>query len=103
MGHNERHTRLMFKFRFLFLAGLAVFVVRSGFLQAPGQGQGPGRGVAPVQTPPSAAFRATNYEIRASLDAVGRVLTAEAKVDFAAHETSRVGECELSQTLRYTG
>src|SRR5258708_36526985 len=93
----------MFKFRFLFLAGLAVFVVRSGFSQAPGQGQGPGRGVAPVQTAPSAAFRATNYEIRASLDAVGRVLTAQAKVDFAANEPSRVVDVELSQTLRVNG
>src|ERR1700686_2588314 len=102
-GHNERHTRLMFKFRFLVLAGLAASVVSSGFSQAPGQGQGPGRGVAPVQTAPSAAFRATNYEIRASLDAVGRVLTAQAKVDFAANEPSRVVDVELSQTLRVNG
>src|SRR5260370_15957516 len=103
MGHNERHTRLMFEFGFIFLAGLAVFVVRAGLSQAPGQGQGPGRGVAPVQTAPSAAFRATNYEIRASLDAVGRVLTAQAKVDFAANEPSRVVDVELSQTLRVNG
>jgi len=56
-----------------------------------------------VQTAPSAAFRATNYEIRASLDAVGRVLTAQAKVDFAANEPSRVVDVELSQTLRVNG
>jgi tetratricopeptide (TPR) repeat protein len=93
----------MLKFRFLLLAGLAASVVSSGFSQAPGQGQGPGRGVAPVQSGPTAAFRATNYEIRASLDAVGRVLTAQAKVDFAANEPSRVVDVELSQTLRVNG
>jgi tetratricopeptide (TPR) repeat protein len=93
----------MLKFRFLLLAGLAAAVVGSGFSQAPGQGQGPGRGVAPVQSGPTAAFRATNYEIRASLDAVGRVLTAQAKVDFAANEPSRIVDVELSQTLRVNG
>src|ERR1700682_6420497 len=103
MGNDERHTRLMFKFRFLVLAGLAASVVSSGIAQAPGQGQGPGRGAAPVQSAPSAAFRATNYEIRASLHAVGRVLTAQAKVDFAASEPSRIVDVELSQTLRVNG
>jgi tetratricopeptide (TPR) repeat protein len=93
----------MLKFRFLLLAGLAASVVSSAFSQAPGQGQGPGRGVAPVQSGPTAAFRATNYEIRASLDSVGRVLTAQAKVDFAANEPSRVVDVELSQTLRVNG
>jgi tetratricopeptide (TPR) repeat protein len=93
----------MLKCRFLLLAGLAVSVVSSAFSQAPGQGQGPGRGVAPVQSGPATAFRATNYEIRASLDAVGRVLTAQAKVDFAANEPSRVVDVELSQTLRVNG
>jgi hypothetical protein len=93
----------MFKFRFLFLSALASFLVSSGFAQAPGQGQGPGRGAAPVQTTPTIAFRATNYEIRASLDAVGRVLTAQAKVDFAATETSRVVNVELGQTLKVNG
>jgi tetratricopeptide (TPR) repeat protein len=93
----------MLKFRILLLAGLAASVVSSAFSQAPGQGQGPGRGVAPVQSGPTAAFRATNYEIRASLDSVGRVLTAQAKVDFAANEPSRVVDVELSQTLRVNG
>jgi tetratricopeptide (TPR) repeat protein len=93
----------MLKFRFFILAGLAASVVGSAFSQAPGQGQGPGRGVAPVQSGPATAFRATNYEIRASLDAVGRVLTAQAKVDFAANEASRVVDVELSQTLRVNG
>jgi tetratricopeptide (TPR) repeat protein len=93
----------MFKFRFFFLAGLVVSVVSLGFSQAPGQGQGPGRGVAPVQSGPSSSFRATNYQIRASLDAVGRVMTAQAKVDFAADEPSRIVDVELSQTLRVNG
>jgi hypothetical protein len=93
----------MFKFRSLLLATLAVSAVGSGFAQAPGQGQGPGRGVAPVQSTPSAPFRATNYEIRASLDAVGRVLTAQAKVDFAANEPSRIVDVELGQSLRVNG
>src|SRR3979490_835634 len=86
VGHIERHIRLMLKFRFLVLAGLVAFVVSSGFAQSPGQEQGPGRPVAPVQNVLPPAFRATNYEIRASLDAAGHVLTALAKVDFAANE-----------------
>jgi len=45
---------------------------------------------------------ATNYEIRASLDAVGRVMTAQAKVDFAGGD-SRIVDVELSQTLRVNG
>jgi hypothetical protein len=93
----------MLKFRFLLLSGLAAFVVIPGFAQSPGQAQGPGRPVAPVQTVPTAAFRATNYEIRASLDAAGHVLTALAKVDFAANEASRVVEVELNQNLRVNG
>ena len=92
----------MLKFRFPLLAVIAVSAV-CGYAQSPGQGQGPGRGVAPVQTAPSIAFRATNYEIRASLDAAGRVLTAQAKVDFAASEPSRIVDVELSQTLRVNG
>jgi hypothetical protein len=84
---------------FLFLAILAGFAlpVRA---QSPGAPQGPGRGVAPVQTAPVAAFRATNYEIRASLDTFGQVMNAQAKVDFAASDASRVVEVELNQNLR---
>jgi hypothetical protein len=93
----------MFKFRFPLVALIAASVVASGFAQSPGQGQGPGRGVAPVQTAPSIPFRATNYEIRASLDAVGRALTAQAKVDFLANEPGRVVDVELSQMLRVNG
>jgi hypothetical protein len=89
------------KFRFLIflltgLTGLAI----SGFGQAPGQPQGPGRPVAPVQTVPTAAFRATNYEIRASLDAPSQMLRAQAKVDFSANTSSREVEVELNQYLR---
>jgi hypothetical protein len=93
----------MFKFRFPLVALIAASVVASGFAQSPGQGQGPGRGVAPVQTAPSIPFRATNYEIRASLDAVGRALTAQAKVDFLANEPGRIVDVELSQMLRVNG
>ncbi len=93
----------MLKFRFLLLAGFAAFVAGSGFAQSPGQAQGPGRPVAPVQNVSTSAFRATNYEIRASLDAVGHVLTAQAKVDFAADESSRIVDVELNQNFRVNG
>jgi len=90
----------MSKFRLLlFLAALPGFAA-SGWAQSPGAPQGPGRGVAPVQSIPTAAFRATYYEVRASLDAVGQVMNAQAKVDFAAREAGRVVEVELNQNLR---
>jgi len=53
-----------------------------------------------VQVAPTAAFRATNYEVRASLDAVGQVMNAQAKVDFTALNSARVLEVELNQNLR---
>src|ERR1700720_4160224 len=93
----------MFKLRLPIIAIIMACIAGSGLAQSPGQGQGPGRGVAPVQTGPSIPFRATNYEIRASLDAVGRALTAQAKVDFLANEPSRVVDVELSQMLRVNG
>ena len=65
-----------------------------------GAPQGPGRAVAPVQTGPVTAFRATNYEVHASMDAVGQVMNAQAKVDFIANEASRIVEVELNQNLR---
>ncbi|MBZ5661799.1 MAG: tetratricopeptide repeat protein [Acidobacteriia bacterium] len=90
----------MFKLRLpIFLTALAAFAA-SGFAQSPGQPQGPGRPVAPVQTAPTAAFRATNYEIRASLDANGQVMNAQAKVEFVADDASRVVEVELNPSLR---
>ena len=90
----------MSKFRpLLFLAGLTSLAV-SGWAQSPGAPQGPGRAVAPAQTIPTAAFRATYYEVRASLDAIGQVMNAQAKVDFAAREAGRVVEVELNQNLR---
>jgi hypothetical protein len=78
------------------LAGIAV----SGFAQSTGQPQGPGRPVAPAQVASTVSFRATNYEIHASLDAVGQVMNATAKVDFVAGETGRVLEVELNPNLR---
>src|SRR6202521_1308569 len=100
LRRKERHLNLMSKFRLLlFIAGLIVLVV-PGWAQSPGAPQGPGRAVAPVQSVPTAAFRATYYEVRASLDAVGQVMNAQAKVDFAAREAGRVVEVELNQNLR---
>jgi tetratricopeptide (TPR) repeat protein len=90
----------MSKFRLLlFLAALPGFAAPV-WAQSPGAPQGPSRGVAPVQTIPAAVFRATYYEVRASLDAVGQVMNAQAKVDFAAREAGRVVEVELNQNLR---
>ncbi len=83
----------------LFLTGLAG-LAGSGFAQSPGQPQGPARGVAPVQTASTEAFRAVNYEIRASLDALGQVLTSQAKVTFIANQASRYVDVELNQNLR---
>jgi predicted negative regulator of RcsB-dependent stress response len=71
-----------------------------GHAQSPGSPQGPGRGVAPAQTAPTAAFRATNYEVRASLDEIGQVMNAQAKVDFVASDAGRVLDVELNQNLR---
>lgn len=81
------------------LTGL-VALAAPGWAQSPGAPQGPGRPVAPVQGAPAAAFRATHYEVRASLDAVGQVMNAQAKVDFAASEAARVVDVELNQNLR---
>jgi tetratricopeptide (TPR) repeat protein len=100
LHRKERHLNLMSKFRLLvILAGLTGFAV-PGWAQSPGAPQGPGRAVAPVQTIPTAAFRATYYEVRASLDAVGQVMNAQAKVDFVAREAGRVVEVELNPNLR---
>src|SRR6266853_1027942 len=63
----------MLKLRFLLLlAGMAGLATTGLLAQSPGQPQGPGRGVAPVQTGSTSAFHASNYEIHASLDAAGR-------------------------------
>jgi len=89
----------MWKRRLFALAGLAALSV-AGRAQSPGAPQGPGRPVAPVQTAPTSTFRATYYEVRASLDAVGQVMNAQAKIDFAASEAGRVVDVELNQNLR---
>src|SRR5579864_1552898 len=100
LRRKERHLSFMSTFRLLiFLAALTGFAV-PGRAQSPGAPQGPGRGVAPVQSIPTATFRATYYEVRASLDAVGQVMNAQAKVDFAAKEAGRIVEVELNQNLR---
>jgi hypothetical protein len=100
LRRKERHLKLMSKFRLLLiLAGLIGLAV-PGWAQSPGAPQGPGRAVAPVRTASTTAFLATYYEVRASLDAVGQVMNAQAKVDFAAKEPGRVVDVELNQNLR---
>ena len=90
----------MLKFRsyilLLSLAGLA----RYGFAQAPGQPQGPARGVAAVESTSRTPFRATNYDVHVSLDVPGQMLKAQAKVDFVANVSSREVEVELNQYVR---
>jgi hypothetical protein len=83
----------------IFLAAIACFATTI-WAQAPGAPQGPAKPVAPVETGPASPFRATYYEVRASLDAVGQVMTAQAKVDFTAEEAGRVVDVELNQNLR---
>ncbi len=88
------------KFRSFFIATCLAGIALPGWAQSPGAPQGPARGVAPVQSAPESTFRATNYEIHASLDAIGQVMNAEAKVDFAAREPGRIVDVELNQNLR---
>ena len=90
----------MSKFRPLFILAGLLGLAAPGWAQSPGAPQGPGRAVAPAETISTAAFRATYYEVRASLDAIGQVMNAQAKVDFAAKEAGRVVEVELNQSLR---
>lgn len=89
----------MLKLRLLLLlTGLAGFA-HGVCAQSPGQPQGPGRAVAPVQTGPATEFRATNYQVRASLDAAGQVMNAQAKVDFVANDSGHIVDVELNQNL----
>src|SRR5229473_2256839 len=90
----------MSKFRPLLFLAAVIGLAASAWSQSPGAPQGPSRGVAPVQALPTAAFHATYYEVRASLDAVGLVMNAQAKVDFAASEAGRVVDVELNQNMR---
>ncbi len=90
----------MSKFRLLMIPAVLLFLAASARAQSPGAPQGPTRPVAPVQTARAAAFHATYYEVRASLDTVGQVMNAQAKVDFAAEEPARVVDVELNQNLR---
>ncbi|MGH9678423.1 MAG: M1 family metallopeptidase, partial [Candidatus Acidiferrales bacterium] len=90
----------MWKLRSVLLLTLLACSAASGLAQSPGQPQGPGRPIAPVQAAPTALFRATNYEVRASLDAVGQVMNATAKVDFVADAPASVVEVELNPNLR---
>jgi hypothetical protein len=100
LRRQERHLNPMSKFRLLLIVAGLTGLAASGWAQSPGAPQGPSRPVAPVQSVSTAAFRATYYEVRASLDAVGQVMNAQAKVDFAAKEAARVVDVELNQNLR---
>src|SRR5215469_8092450 len=93
----------MSKVRHLLFLGCLAVLSQPGWAQSPGAPQGPSRPVAPAQAAPTATFRATNYEIRASLDAVGQVINATAKVDFAAADGGRIVDVELSPNLRVNG
>ncbi|MGO9641371.1 MAG: M1 family aminopeptidase [Candidatus Acidiferrales bacterium] len=67
----------------------------SALAQAPGVPQAP-----PPQEQEGPAFRATHYEIHASLNTDAQALIADAKVDFEASAPSHVIEVELHPNLR---
>lgn len=96
----SRRIWLMLRFRILTTLALATIAAGATLAQSPGQPQGPVRPVAPVQTAPTIAFRATHYEIRASLDTTTQSLAATAKVEFAANEPSRTVGVELNPNLK---
>jgi hypothetical protein len=80
-------------------APLALFVLTAVFAPAAhAQGQGP---MAAPQASKS-AFRATHYEVTATLMPASQLLVAHAKVDFIASDTSRIVQAELHQNLRVT-
>jgi Peptidase family M1 domain/TPR repeat len=95
--HPGRVARRLF---LLLLGALAATPFHPIFAQVGGELQGPVRPVAPVQAAPGTEFRATHYDVRASLDTVGQVLTAQAKVDFTANVASRIVEVELNRNLK---
>ncbi len=90
----------MSKFRLLIVTAVLTSLAVPAWAQSPGAPQGPGRAVAPVQTVATGAFRASNYEVRASLDTLGQVMNAQAKVDFEARDSGRIVDVELNQNLR---
>ena len=55
-----------------------------------------------AQAPRAASYRATNYDVAATLDSVAQGITARAKIDFQAIEASRNVEVELHPNLRVT-
>jgi hypothetical protein len=81
------------------LALAALFVLTAFFAPAVrAQSQGP---MAAPQSS-KAAFRATHYEVTATLTPATQLLIAHAKVDFVASDTSRIVQAELHQNLRVT-
>jgi hypothetical protein len=69
----------------------------SAFAQAPGAPQAP-----PPEQQEGPAFRATHYDIRASLDSGTQAITADAKVEFEASAPSHTIEVELHPNLKVT-
>ncbi len=80
-------------------APLALFVLTIIFAPAANaQGQGPM--AAPQSAKP--AFRATHYEVTATLTPANQLLVAHARVDFTVSDTSRIVQAELHQNLKIT-
>jgi len=58
--------------------------------------------IAPIAAAPRVLFRASHYDVRASLDTFGQAISAQAKVEFTANQPSRLIEVELNENLRVT-
>jgi len=72
----------------------AMLAAASAWAQAPG---------APLSAPPTEsgpAFRATNYDLTASIDPATQTLTADVKVDFVALSASHIVQVELHPNLK---
>jgi aminopeptidase N len=86
------HFMLKFRSALLLIAALAASA--SALAQAPNAPQS-----APV-IEEGPAFRATHYELTASIDPASETLTADAKVDFVALSPSHVVQVELHPNLK---
>ena len=85
------------------LGGLLIAVALLVGAPLPAQVVGPqSQGVAPVAAAPRVLFRASHYDVRASLDTFGQAISAQAKIEFTANQPSRLIEVELNESLRVT-
>jgi hypothetical protein len=84
----------MLKLRSTLLIAALAFAAAAAFAQEPGAPQS-----APV-IEEGPAFRATHYDITASIDPATQTLTADAKVDFVALAPSHVVQVELHPNLK---